>query len=106
MKRIFLLLALGLSLTACKRHDTTLRQQVAGSWTIEKAGKMTIAADGSYSIQGRHIYVGTWQIADGVLVMTHTNAPIPGVERYKIIRVDDHQLIFGEEDGKTITLNR
>jgi hypothetical protein len=106
------------------RHpsDDKLGRQVAGSWIREGPGTLTITPDGGFSSEfsmpdHTNIFTGTWQIADGVFLMTFTNASVPQarnlqtrnligrVERYKIVHVDDHKFMY-EENGQIHTLNR
>ena len=79
----------------------------------------TISSDGSFTTRMGHrsalvTYQGTWLVKDGELVMTVTDAqgtgrhqpgPVGGVDRSKIIHVDDHQLIC-ESGGSTNMLTR
>jgi hypothetical protein len=117
MKFTPIILALSLLLTACRRHDVKLEQQIAGTWTRDESGTLTFAPDGSFSIVSwkqshTNSFAGTWQISERVLIMTITNAPVikgrslvGGVERYNIVHVDDHQFLY-EESGQTHTLSR
>jgi major membrane immunogen (membrane-anchored lipoprotein) len=105
MKTIPTILALSLLLTACGRHDAQLRKQITGTWADDRPGSlgtMTLASDGSFSSRWRtpnhtNTWEGTWQISDGVLIMTNTKSndvPITTIshDKNKIIRVDDHVL--------------
>jgi hypothetical protein len=100
------------------RHssDDKLGKQVTGTWIREGPGTLTITPDGSFSSvfsmpDHTNIFTGTWQIADGVFLMTLTNASVPqarkligGVERYKIVHMDDHKFMY-DENGQIHTLN-
>ena len=122
--RTFILL--GLLLTGCGSHDAKLSQQILGtwtkgpfSWTEPPLYSKTFAADGSFTTSIGHtnalvIYQGTWLVKDGELVMTTTNAhgtgnhqpgPWGGVDRVKIIRVDERQLDL-EFSNQLFTLSR
>ena len=118
MKIAFPVLALGLVLTACSRHDAKPTQQIVGSWTSASAGTiMTISPDGSWLLRNMasghtNTFAGTWQIKDGFFTMMMTNSPNPNrpssvgdVVRYKIVHVDEHQFIF-QERGRIVTLTR
>jgi hypothetical protein len=110
MKNTITLFALSLLLTGCHKatSDDVISHQVVGSWadTRDKT-PFTISSNGSYSIVvGQVNHAGTWQIRDGVFIMTHTNLD-HAVERLKIVRVDDHQIVFGDEKSdKTLTIAR
>ena len=132
MKVAFTVLAMGLLLTACSRHDAKPSQQITGSWTSTRSGaELTISPDGSWlqrnmdpghtntfsgtlQIVPGHTYTfsGTWQIVDGFFIMTTTNSPNPNrpasagdVVRFKIIHLDEHQFIT-EDSGRTVTFTR
>ena len=112
MKTIPTILALSLLLTACGRRnsqisklsDAQLGRQIAATWTQEGGQSLTISPDGSFSSSwssGNKFlkYQGTWLVKDQMLVETVTNAsgtmphyPVGGVERVKIIQVDDSRL--------------
>jgi hypothetical protein len=112
-----ILVLLSLLLTGCDRRDARLRQQIVGTWTNEGSGMMVITSDGGFSSRWpshyrTNAYEGIWRIKDGVLFSMVTNAspselqsPAGDVEGFKIIRVDDHQLIY-RFGGQTITLRR
>ena len=86
--------------------DTKIGQRVAGTWTRARGGPLVVNPDGSWAIKSlgdspTNSYAGTWQIKGGVLSMTITNglvegghSPVGGIIGYKIIRVDDHQLVY------------
>lgn len=122
--RTFILL--GLLLAGCKNYDAKVSQEVVGTWTrgpfswIETPlFSKTFSPDGSFTTSIGHtnalvIYEGTWLVKDGELVMTTTNAhgtgyhqpgPVGGVDRAKIIHLDDHQFIY-EIAGQTNSLTR
>ena len=116
MKFTPIILALSLLLTACSRHDTKLAKQIAGTWAGEaEAGTMAFAPNGSFVIAKKsdtNIFAGTWQIKDGDLIMTLTNAPIihghslaGGVTRCKIVSMDAHQFVYSSA-GRAVTLSR
>jgi hypothetical protein len=101
-------------------RDSKYRHDIAGTWTYNQDGAFTIAPDGSWSImeskrKGTNSFAGTWQITDGVFYMTTTNSRIEqgpsavgGVQRYRIVHVDDHTLIYGDvpNSGHQITRKR
>jgi hypothetical protein len=117
MRVTLIILGLSLLLTACSRSDADLRRQVVGTWTREETSTMNIAPNGGYTLVARepnrtNLFAGTWQIRNGVFILTLTNAPAaPGgsrvgtVELYTIEFVDDHQLVC-QQCGQTITLTR
>jgi hypothetical protein len=110
MKIILSLLAFSLFLTACSKSngDAAMSRKITGAWAdASDKTPFTISSDGSYSIvTGGVNHAGTWQIRDGVFIMMHTNLD-HAVERMRIVRVDDHQFVIGEEKGtRTSTLTR
>ena|ERR1017187_3622344 len=110
-------LLLSLLLTACGRRDAKFARQIAGTWTNESSVTMTFTPDGNFSTlwlspRRTNIFEGTWQIRDGIVIFTTTNAsgtephaPVSDVGRAKIIHVDDHQLVY-TSDEQTISLGR
>ena len=107
MSQKLTILALGLLLSGCNKtpSDAVIRWQIAGAWTYNQDGALTIAPDGSWSIMeskraGTNSFAGTWEIKDAVLYMTTTNRhnkPAVGtIEEYKIIHLDGATLIYGE----------
>jgi hypothetical protein len=107
---ILALLGLSLLLAGCSKapSDATIRRQIAGIWTFNQDGALTIASNGGWSIMeskriGTNSMAGTWQITDGILCMTHTNSRIKSMvgrsERYKIIHLDDKTLIYGDSQS-------
>jgi hypothetical protein len=114
--RYYLLPLFGLSLllAGCNKtpSDAVIRRQIVGTWTFNQDGALTISPDGNWSImesklKATNSFAGTWQIKDDAFYMTTTNSRIPlgpsavgGVQRYKIIHVDDQTLIYG--DGQNV----
>lgn len=112
--RFMCLLPLILILSGCGRRETTLAQKIAGNWELtNKSGEITISADGGFLSQftGRTqvwVFEGTWQVSDGVIVLTTTKSnsvPRRDVSLCRIIRADGHELIY-ELNGQTISLSR
>lgn len=111
MKRYLLLLfGLSLLLAGCNKtpSDAVIRQQIVGAWTYEQNGAFTFTPDGSWSILEssnslKSTYAGTWQIQNGILTMMMTNASSKGgIAKCKILRVDNHQLVFQDVSGGKI----
>jgi hypothetical protein len=130
----FILFAL--LLIGCRSEDTKLSQQILGTWTraagdwsvvydgslphwkLKPPGSMTILSDGTFSSSwgssnSFDSYRGTWQIKDGMLILTDTNRNgtaklvLSGrVGGNKIVRVDDHQLVYETTSGEKIILGR
>ena len=100
-----------------------LSRQIAGTWEMDAPFNMasfswtdpvirrwSISTNGSFSQSLGHVsalvkYQGTWQVKEGELVLTFTNALgaeghppdsalVGRVHRCKIMHVDDHQLVF------------
>jgi hypothetical protein len=128
MKYTPIILILSLLLTACSRHDAELTQKIPGSWKhvgtstrddSTYSSSTTILPDGTFSyIRQRnerpltYTMAGTWQIKHGFMLMTITNrsdqnmgAKLGEVSKCRIIRLDDHQLVY-EVVGVTNILNR
>jgi hypothetical protein len=77
------LIGLSLLLAGCSKSpsDAAIRRQIAGTWTFNQDGALTIASNGNWSImesklKGTNSFAGTWQITDGVFCMTTTNSRI------------------------------
>lgn len=112
--RFVLLLPLIFILTGCGRREATLQRKLVGTWELtNKSGVITMSADGSFLSQftGRTqvwVYEGTWQIRDGVIVVTtkkSNSVPRSDVNLCRIIRADGHELIY-DLSGQTISLSR
>jgi major membrane immunogen (membrane-anchored lipoprotein) len=110
-KSTVIILALSLILTACKKSDSKLSQQIPGKWTGHRPRIMVVGSDGSWATKSSsdsltNSNAGTWQIKRGIFIMTFTNDSMKGGTMYcKIIRVDDHQFIY-ENGGNLYTNNR
>jgi hypothetical protein len=96
----------------CGGQDTMLRQTIVGEWRSEDIGSYSLflATNGNFDaeIGQKGSAAGTWQIKDGLLVMTYTRRnfiPISCVDSCKIIRVDDHILTY-IDNAKTNSLHR
>ena len=95
--------------------DEQMRTKLAGVWVgVQKYASghdvmntMEVTSDGTcttkLSIPERKVgprtieQTGTWRLEDGVLVETitsdsQTNARVPDMVRFKILRIDDHEL--------------
>ena len=121
---------LGLLLTGCRSPDAKLSQRLLGTWTQpagilpvasdggfiswepDPSGSITFLSDGSFSScygSGKNdSFRGTWVVKGGMLVMIFTDedgSVIPSISGHnrKIIRVDEHQLVFDNEKGVRIT---
>ena len=120
MKNILPVIALGLILTGCSKapSDTKVSKSLPGSWhmvplSAEQSGNkiiFTIAPNGDFtrhgvSSDGVHSSLdiaGTLKVQDGYLIETITNssqrnAHLPRITREKIIRADDHEIVFTVE---------
>jgi hypothetical protein len=98
--------------TDCGGQDAMLRQTIAGEWRSDDIGSysLLLATNGYFDaeIGQKGTAAGTWQIKDGLLVMTYTRSnfiPISCVNSCKIIRVDDHILTY-TDNTKTNSLHR
>jgi len=120
------LFTLILLLTACgQRHaspvegDAEIQSKLVGTWvreTTDNDGEYrtvdTISPDGSYAAEGtfvvsnktrRFTEAGTILFSSGVLTQTttrhsNTNARLPFVERTRIVRLDDRELVLQSEE--------
>jgi hypothetical protein len=125
-----------LLLIGCRSEDTKLSQQILGTWTraagnwsvvydgslpqwkLKPPGSLTILSDGTFSSSWGSSnrvdsYRGTWQVEDGRLILTDTNrngrAKLVSSGRVggsKIVRVDDHQLVYETTSGEEVILSR
>jgi hypothetical protein len=94
---------LSLLLTVCSGQDADLSKQIIGTWTSDdKQSTETYAPDGSFLTLTRasnhtNSFAGTWQIKDGIMIETFTNAPfhLTGqIFQYRIHVLDGHQLEY------------
>jgi hypothetical protein len=124
MTTLSLLLAL---VSACGQReqspvtsDAALQKRLSGTWISEMEIKgeghrrcvHVYRADGSYAGEATTVgsnktsrvsEAGTFLVRDGVLIVTNTklngtNAPVPRVDRDRIVRVDDRELVVRSED--------
>ena len=85
------------------------------------AGTETFTSDGKFTLEGAFTvlkdkeplkYEGTWNMKDGFLVETVTKSSRPAlvhvgaVTKDKIVRVDNKELVYQTEQGKTVTRKR
>jgi len=103
--------------TDCGGQDAMLRQTIAGEWRSDDIGSysLLLATNGYFDaeIGQKGTAAGTWQIKDGLLVMTYTSSkfiptnfiPISRVDSWKIIRLDEHILTY-VDNGQTNSLQR
>lgn len=121
--RLVSMIMLSALLTACGQRDASpaesdaeIQKKLAGTWVKEETNKFgdqfrtvtVIAPDGSYVAEGtfvvsnktnRFSQAGTILFSDGVLTDTatkhsNTNARLPMVERTRIVRLDDRELVL------------
>jgi len=108
--------------------DTDIRRRIIGTWIADASshngtsmvGAVTFDANGTLAakiviIRGDRKedirYEGTWQVERGKMIetVTRSNAkwtPVGKITRDTIIRVDDDELVFKTEGGKTVTRRR
>jgi hypothetical protein len=112
MKYTFTLFAFGLLLVGCSRHlsDADIIHKAVGSWALpHQSDKMEVRSDGSWLIgTGTNVAGGSWHVENGYIVSITTNMPGPPRPfappvRFKVIRIDDHQMILLPE-GQTNSL--
>ena len=108
MRFTFALLTLSLLLAGCGRHlsDVEISHKAVGSWIVSgSSGGMELRSDGYYcsrQVTGALAYEGSWHIEDGFMVASITNTGGLALRetlthRYKIISIDDHQMIVRPE---------
>jgi hypothetical protein len=108
MRFTFALLTLSLLLTGCGKHlsDAEISRKAVGSWIISgSSGGMELRSGAYYcsrQVTGALAYEGSWHIDDGFMVASVTNvfglAPREILtHRFKIISIDDHQMIVRPE---------
>jgi hypothetical protein len=114
IQNISLLLACIIALlsTDCGGQDAMLRQTIPGEWRSEDIGSysLSLMTNGNFfaEIGQKGTAAGTWQIKDGLLIMTYKRKnffPISCVDSCKIMRVDDHILTY-IDNAKTNSLRR
>ena len=103
MKYALTFVLLVLLLTGCNR-DARLSRKVVGTWQAGSSMTEVFKDDGSFLFSQWHsnqtnAFSGTWQVKNGFLSMTLTNATAPGSNdhagdsvSFKIVRVDAHHL--------------
>jgi len=128
--RFVSMIMLSMLLTACgQRHaspvesDAEIQAKLVGTWVMERTNidgelrdVLTIAADGSYVAEmtsvmsnetRRDSESGTILFRGGVLTDTttshsDTNARLPYVERTRIVRLDDRELVLQSEERPAV----
>ena len=116
MKYTITLFTLILLLAGCGKHlsDAEISRKAVGVWTFpHMADKTEMRSDGSFfQGTGTNVTGGCWHIEDGYVVTILTNVPghAPGAfghpSRYKVISIDDHQMVFlpdGQTNSVTLT---
>lgn len=103
--------------------DTEIRQKIVGTWVVDIPpikGTVTIISGGRFVSQAaislanntQEIrYEGAWQIDGGILIEEIKKSdsklvPVGLVSRDKIIRLNDQELVYLTEKGKTVTRER
>jgi len=116
VRPLLLVLAFSLLFAGCGgRSDADIRRKLPGTWVKaeeeEPRGykfRSTLEATGrfhreySYGTNVLDEEEGTWEVMDGVLIETTTcrlttNAPLPMSFRYRVIRIDDEELVFKQD---------
>ena len=116
MKFALTFAALTLLLMGCSR-DAKLSREITGTWQVDSSMTEEFKSGGSFLFSQWHSnqtnnFSGEWQIKNGLLILTLTNATGPRTDgdvgdtvRFKIIHVDAHHLtcVMGRQ---TNTMNR
>jgi outer membrane biogenesis lipoprotein LolB len=113
MKYTITLLAFSFLLAGCNKlpSDPQVRQKASGTWEMPtEHAVITFDADGSCvsKVPGVDLVMqGTWQVDRGFFTLTITNAvgsvphaPLGEVQRYKIVSMNDHDLVL-QMEGET-----
>ena len=112
---VFVLLAL--LVASCGRHDKT-SQQIIGTWQQGSEFSMTLSAGGDFlsSILDTNqtvvlTYQGTWQVREGVLLMTITNVSGTlkhetngSIDRMRIVELDSHHMTFAYQAAANLVV--
>ena len=122
MKTIRTFVLLGLLLTGCSRRDAAIQRELTGTWTchFENGATVTnvVAPGGGYRCQlvggpsgPTTTLEGTLIARNGMLIDTvtgdsHTNARLPRVMEWQIVRIDRHELVLSGKNGATMTAVR
>jgi hypothetical protein len=111
--------------------DATLRQKITGTWSVDNE-VVTFSSDGSCSAKFTNtlnilVLDETWKIKEGDIIMTVTNTHsgwgttnrvavgavnhlkymAPGtVQHFRIIQMDDTNLVWRESGGVAISMKR
>ena len=117
--RYAIFIALSLMLTACSGPDTKLQKQIIGTWDWPDDGMdnrakhfatTALASDGSFhslwtrvlpDLTEERRYEGTWNIKDGVLILTTTNTtakncnvlPVPKAAKFPLVRISSTNFV-------------
>ena len=116
MKYILPMLTLSLLLTACGKNpsDDDIRQKLVGAWKPNSgaADLITVNADGSVltkyasvgtnSLRGE-IERGTWQVHNGFVIVTSTNADGSAsyMDSNKVIRINERECVLQDDEDQT-----
>jgi hypothetical protein len=113
MRFLFSVLSLVLLTTACSQSDREMRQRIPGTWVpdfnpdfawrVEGSGHFCKLYKGGKQPEG-WTAEGTWQLTKRRLVFTTTNAPREDyglVEDFRIVRIDEHEMIVLDGDIQT-----
>lgn len=108
MNCLFVFALLCLVLTACGNGDAVLSTKLVGTWTNTNSDTFTFSSNGSFATKSAPPptadYQGTWEIADGVLYSTITNAVGSNTVAFgrplgfKIVELDEHKLVYKVAD--------
>ena len=117
MKATIIIVAVTLLLTGCSRtpSDAEIRQKISGDWTPDFDTNFTWKIDQkpeghfskicSYFANGATngwTEVGNWHLTNGGLYFSMTNVDWPNYkvpdEHYRVLRIDDHEMILMSGD--------
>jgi len=123
MKCMFFLITLAVCLTACDRQpspsfssDAEVHKKLVGTWREENGKRYCIwvfDSNGNYGAQSDGIRnvteEGTWIVKDRILKETRTksnrtDAVLPSIARYIIVRLDDRELVMRLEERPEIAV--
>ena len=108
--------------------DAAIREKVVGTWIVDLQSHNGFSIKGTATIVSENKFISTvtvttgdrreemgyegrWDVKDGFLIETITKsdsrmAPVGMVTRDKVIRVNDQELVYLTEEGKTVTRKR
>lgn len=115
MKLTLAIAALVAGMTACsiRQSDAEIRRELVGTWVadwdyskiIENRADGTCVSTFTVNLTNSMTFVGVWQVKDGMIYSTITNAARSGepsgAESNKIVSIDDRRLVVLSAHSRT-----